>query len=300
MLAYNGDSLGTLLRNEDKPREVDRPWGLFTDFVSTLGNQKTTVNQTGYDFTIFGFNSGVDYRFRDDLMVGAGTGFYNTAASFKNSGGSGTVNSIPFYLYGTYYPGAFYMMGSLGYTLNLYDLERQISFGGINRTAKSSVDGSQLNVFGEAGYDITMQRVIVTPAVSLAYSQVWVGGFTESGAGSLDLQVDAQSADSLQSGVGARVSIPFKTGDTQVLPQLSAFYQHEFSNNSRGLDASLNQAGTSFTFRTNSPGRDFALLGAGVAVGLKQNLYLQANYNVEVGRTNYTAHNVYAGVRWEF
>ena len=97
-----------------------------------------------------------------------------------------------------------------------------------------------------------------------------------------------------------RLSRPFQSGHTLVLPQLYAFWQHEFANDSRGLNARLAQAGSTFAFQTDSPSRDFALLGAGVAVGLSQNLTLRATYNAEVGRGGYTPQVVSAGLRYEF
>ncbi len=243
LLAYNGVDLtgmGSALR---PPADSAGTWNVFTDFVSSFGRQDSTANLTGYTFTIFGFTTGADYRLRDDLVIGLGTGYYNTNASYKNSGGDAGINSIPFYAYGAYTPGSFYVMGSLGYTLNLYSLDRTIAFGGINRVATSSPNGNQLNASLETGYDFKVAQVTLTPAFSLYYSQAWVNGFTESGAGALDLNVNSQSADSLQTGVGMRLSRPFQSGTILILPQIYAFYQHEFANNSRGLDARLAQAG---------------------------------------------------------
>jgi fibronectin-binding autotransporter adhesin len=191
-------------------------------------------------------------------------------------------------------------MGSLGYTLNLYNLDRNIAFGAVNRVASGSPNGNQLNLSLESGYDFRVAGVTVTPAATLFYSQVWVGGFSESGAGSLNLHVDSQSANSVQTGVGLRLSRPFQSGQTLVLPQLYAFYQHEFANDSRGLDARLAQAGSTFAFQTDSPSRNFAVLGSGLALGLRKNLTLQANYNAEVGRGGYTPMMVSAGLRYEF
>ncbi len=300
MLAYNGGSLGSLLSGKGKQADRGNRWGIYADFVGTIGNQGSSANQTGYDYQIFGFNSGVDYRLRNDLIIGGRSGYYHTATSFRGSGGSAEVNSIPFYAYGLYSPGSFYVMGSVGYTLNLYGLNRDLSFGGLNRTAKSSVTGSQFNLSGETGYDVPLRGFIVTPAASLYYSKAWVGGYTEKGADSLKLRVNAQSADSVQTGIGVRVTRPFKVKNAQVLPQASAFYQHEFANHSRGLDARLPQTGSNFSYTTVSPRRDFAVLGAGVAVGFKKNLMAQVNYNAEVGRGNSTTHYVSAGLRWEF
>jgi fibronectin-binding autotransporter adhesin len=131
MLAYNGGSLGSLLSGKGKQANPGKRWGIFADFVGAIGNQGSSANQTGYDYQIFGFNSGVDYRLRPDLIIGAGSGYYHTATSFRGSGGSAEVNSIPFYAYGLYSPGSFYIMGSVGYTLNLYGLNRDLSFAGL-------------------------------------------------------------------------------------------------------------------------------------------------------------------------
>jgi outer membrane lipase/esterase len=300
MLAYNSADMGGLVRQTRPGSEGAGKWGLWTDFLSSFGSLDSTVNVTGYDFSIFGFNAGADYRFVEDLVLGFATGFTATNASFKGSGGKANVNSIPLYLYGAYTPGAFYVQGTLGYTINLYSLDRNIAFSGVSRVATSSVDGNQLNVALETGYDARVAQFIVTPAVTLNYSQAWVGSFTESGAGSLNLRVSSQSADSVQTGVGLRLSRPFQSGQTLILPQLYAFYQHEFAGDSRGLDARLAQTGSTFLFQTDSPSRDFALLGAGLALGLRKNLTFQATYNAEVGRSGYTPHVVSAGLRYEF
>ena len=87
----------------------------------------------------------------------------------------------------------FYTFGSLDYALNLFDLECQLSFGGLSRTAKSSPTGNQFNAYAEAGYDLSLGRLVATPVVSLAYSSLWLDSFTESGAGALG--DGSQSAD---------------------------------------------------------------------------------------------------------
>ena len=105
----------------------------------------------------------------------------------------------------------------------------------------------------------------MTPAATLFYSNAWVGGFTETGAGSLNLNVDSQSADSLQSGIGLRVSRPFKTGRPWCCPRFSPSTSMNLPMAAGGLNARLAQAGSTFVFQTDSPGRDFAVLGAGLA-----------------------------------
>jgi len=300
MLAYNGASLSNLFSARKEFAAPESRWGLFADGGAAFGNQKTSVNQTGYNFTLGGFTIGADYRLRDNLLVGLATGYSNTSSSFYGSGGNVNANTVPFNAFAAYFPGSLYAYGSLGYALNLYDLKRGINFGDLARTTSSSTTGNQFNLYGETGYDLRLSRFILTPAATLAYSALWVGGFTEQGAGALNLQVAAQKANSLQTGLGGRVTIPLKVGSVKVAPQGYAFYQHEFANGSRGLNASLSQGSSTFNFQTDVAKRNFAVVGANVTVGLTKNLYAQVNYNAEVGRGNYTAQNINAGLRYEF
>jgi outer membrane autotransporter protein len=84
------------------------------------------------------------------------------------------------------------------------------------------------------------------------------------------------------------------------VPQGYAFYQHEFSNGSRGLNANLSQGSSTFNFQTDAAKRNFAVVGTSVTAGLKKNLYAQVSYNAEVGRANATNQYVNAGLRYEF
>lgn len=100
--------------------------------------------------------------------------------------------------------------------------------------------------------------------------------------------------------MGLKVAAPLKRGPVTVVPQAYATYQHEFANASPGLNASLSQGGGAFTWRTDAPKRDFAVVGAKVDLMTGKGFQMGINYNAEVGRGGSTAHNVYGGVRWNF
>ncbi|MHB8068259.1 MAG: autotransporter outer membrane beta-barrel domain-containing protein [Desulfobaccales bacterium] len=300
MLAYNGGNLPGLFSAKKEFRAPESRWGLFADGGAAFGSQKSTVNQTGYDFTLGGFTAGGDYRVADNLLLGLATGYSHTAAGFRGSGGAVNANTWPLNAYAAYFPGSLYAFGSVGYALNLFDLERGLNFGGLSRAAKSSTTGHQFNAYGETGYDFRVWRYILTPAVTLAYSRIWVNSFSEEDTGALNLQVGSQSADSLQTGLGGRLTLPFKAGQVKVAPQVYAFYEHEFANGSRSLNAGLSQGGSTFSFQTDAARRNFAVVGGSLNLGLRENLWAQVNYNAEVGRGNYTAHFVNAGLRYEF
>jgi len=299
MLAFNSSNLAGLLTSK-KAAAPETKWGIYLDPSLILGSQESTVNRTGFNFNIAGFNAGADYRVHNDLLVGLATGYSHTGASFRGSGGGMQTNTWPLTAYAAYFPQSFYAYGSLGYALNLFTLQRQIGFGGLNRTATSSTTGNQLNAYGEAGYDLKVKPFIVTPVVSLTYSGIWVDSFTESGAGALSLKVFSQNAASVQTGVGAKVAAPLKRGPVTVVPQAYATYQHEFANGSRGLNASLSQVGSTFNFQTEAANKNFAVVGANVTILTEKNFRVQINYNTEMGRGTSSAHSVNAGLRWEF
>jgi outer membrane lipase/esterase len=300
MLAYNGASLANLFSSRKEFKAPESRWGLFADGGAAFGRQNSSTSQTGYNFSLGGLTLGGDYRLRDNLLVGLSTGYSNANSSFSGSGGSVTANTLPFNAYAAYFPGSLYAYGSMGYALNLYDLKRGINFGGLARTASSSTTGNQFNLYGETGYDLRLSRFILTPSATLGYSALWIGGFTEQGAGSLNLKVASQSAESLQTGLGGRLTVPLEAGSVTLVPQGYAFYQHEFANGSRSLNANLSQGSSALPFQTDAANRNFAVVGANVAVEIKKNLYAQVNYNAEVGRGNSTAQYVNAGLRYEF
>ena len=304
MVASSASSLAGLLTGQNNPNALEKPWGVYFDPGLVFGDQNSSADQTGFNFAMGGFTAGADYRVWQDLLLGLNTGYTYTSAGFNGSGGYVHGNTWPLNAYAAYLPKPFYAYGSLGYALNLYNLQRDISFGGLSRAADSSTTGNQLNAYGETGYDIKVNPVVLTPAVTLSFSKLWIGGFTESGAGALDLTVGSQNAQSLQTGVGGKIAVPMQRDTVTWTPQAYAFYQHEFSDSSRLIDARLSQTGTAFNYLTDDfsgqPHRNFAVVGADVTVATQKNLKVQLDYNAEVGRGNYIAHYVSAGLRWEF
>ena len=266
-----------------------------------LGSQSSSSRQTGFGFTMAGFTAGADYRFQERFLVGLATGYGHTGAGFKGSGGGSVENHTwPLAAYAAYLPESFYAFGSLGYALNLFHVDRQIAVGTIARKPGGNTAGHQFNAYGEAGYDLKPGRLVLTPMATLAYSRLWINGFNEGGGGSLSLKVNPQQADSLQTGVGAKLAAPLKGKGVALVPQIYATYQHEFADNTRNLDARLSQGGNTFTFRTDQRGHDFAVVGAGATFFGGKNFSLQVGYNAELGRAKYTAHTVNSALRYEF
>lgn len=280
-------------------------WSLFVDPSGFAGTRSTTMDRTGYDLSGEGFTMGMDRKVADNLLVGLATGYTHATASFSGSGGSADLDLVPISLYAAYMPQSFYIFGTAGYALNLYDLDRLISFsspgGSVSRAASSSPMGNLFNFYGEAGYDVKFKPLVVTPIVSMGYSHLGIDSFTESGAGSLDLNVSSQSIDSAQSGVGVRIAAPAASDLMKAVPQVFATWQHEFCDGKQDINASLiNTPGAStFGWETEGGNRNFANVGGDLSMFVRKDLSVHFSYNAEVGGGDIT-HIFSAGLRWQF
>jgi outer membrane autotransporter protein len=275
-------------------------WGIYLEPMANWGSLQPTTNMVGYRYKNFGFTLGADYWIMDNWLLGVNTGYSKTLTDIGGTGGGINANSIPFNAYTAFFLQGFYVNATSGYTYNNYDMERNIAFGTINRTAQANTSGNQFQAAAETGYDFKVGKAIVGPTVSLQYATLTTAGFTESNAGALSLKVGSQTADSLQTGVGARASYRAKVGNVNVKPQLAVVWQHEFSDNTRGVNARLAQGSSTMNFRTDKIGQDFAVVSFDLPAQVTKNLVGYVGYTAEVGRDKSSNQGVNLGLRYEF
>jgi autotransporter-associated beta strand protein len=279
---------------------VNHRWGIYLEPMANWGNLRPSANMVGYRYKNFGFTLGADYWVTNNWLVGINTGYSKTLTGIGGTGGDINANVIPFNAYSAFFVKGFYVNGTLGYTLSTYDMERNVAFGTINRTAKANTSGNQFQAAAETGYDFKVGNAIVGPTVSLQYATQTTVGFTESNAGALSLRVDSQTADSLQTGIGARASYRAKVGNVTVKPQVAVVWQHEFSNNTRGVNARLAQGSTTMNWRTDKIGQDFAVVSFDLPARVSKNLVAHVGYTAEVGRSKSSNQGINLGLRYEF
>jgi len=81
------------------------------------------------------------------------------------------------------------------------------------------------------------------PVASLSWSRYERGSFTESGAGGISLDIDGETLDSLQGGLGLRAHSRFAvTESTDFSPEFFATWLHEFGDVERELRARFSGA----------------------------------------------------------
>lgn len=279
----------------------DNKWGVWVQGNGMFGKISNVSQLPNSNFESGGVFVGADYQWNEHITTGLFLGYQGTYSKYTN-GGLNKINTGLFGGYVTYESGGFYSDAILTGGYSNYSTRRSIDFSVIDRTATGNFDGIQLSTYLDVGYDWKIGNFTLGPILAGQYTYVGLSPFTEQGAGSLNLQVDQQNINSLRSSVGGRVAYTWNVSKkVSLIPELRMFWQHEFLENSRNMDASLDSGNVAgFGFNTSAPERDSVFAGAGVIAQLGSDWSASCYYNVDFGRQNYFAQMVSVGLEWRF
>ena len=261
-------------------------------------DQDGDINYRGYNYDSTGLNVGLDKAVSDRLTMGVTLGLGRASAETSDRRGEINGDSSQFGIYGTWNESAFYVDGSLMYAVNDYLSYRHLPTFGL--TARGDYRGRDYGMYIGGGYTMVRGSWNLIPTASLQYGYHREEGFTETGAGGLNLVVDTSSADSLVSKLGVRVNRLFRvTRDVGITPEMTLQWGHEFGDRDQQATARFAGAPGAFTVSGVTAKRDSAFLGVGVTTTVQESLSLFVSYEGEY-RSDFDAHNWQAGLRFEF
>lgn len=283
------------------PINTDPRWAMWVQGNGIFGRSTSVSDVPNYRSQSGGFLGGADYRWSENFSTGIYAGYQGTYSRYSG-GSSSTINSALFGLYATYQTGGFYMDAIIGGAYNNYNNSRSIEFSTIDRTARSEAESGQFSAYLDAGYDWKVGGFTFGPILSGQYTYTGFAPFDESGAGSLDLAVGRQNANSIRSNVGGRIAYTWNVAENiTIIPEGRLFWQHEYLNGPRNIDATLDGgSGPSFGFETSAPGRDSVFAGAGVSANFGERWMTSFYYNADFGRQDFTNHIISANLTFKF
>lgn len=290
------DAKGVIVQRTSSPvmQEGNR-WNIYVEGSGGSATVDGSDGINGYDFDTFGTSLGADYRVNNHLTVGILGNYANSEASLAN-GGNIEADGYRAAVYATVYQDGFYMDALLGGGYNSYDTKRSAFLG----YAEASPEGSEVNALLNGGYDMHQGNWTFGVMTSVAYTEVFLDEFRETGSFA-PLAYDDQSQQSLRSNLGARIAYTIPVGGITVTPQVRASWQHEFLDSTQAIRSQFSTGSSPF-FTVNGPeiGKDSALLSAGVNVQFSPVLSVYAYYDGQLGRTNYSSNNFTVGLKYEF
>jgi outer membrane lipase/esterase len=273
--------------------------GVFINGDVNFGDKESRATKPGFDFTTTGVTAGVDYRVTNNFALGVAVGYVNNSTDLNNNLGNIDIDGYNVSAYGNYVQNNFYTDAVVSYGWNNYDIQRTIAVG--NRTATASPDGNQLSVDVNSGYNFKSGNFSIGPAVGVRYARINIDGYTEKDAGSLNMVVQDQDADSVVLSAGAQASVAIKAGTSEVIPYVRASYERELADDRREIVTELvTQPGIPMRTITNKPDRDYLKLGAGTQVVFSEKVSGVIEYQAIVGRKDYSDQAVRAEIRYQF
>jgi outer membrane autotransporter protein len=271
-----------------------------------LGSRSTTDSDgaaPGHSRDSGGALVGADRRLAPGLTAGIALGFLR--GTIDGDGGTGEVRLDSYQLsaYGLYIAPTQaatrpFLDATIGTGLSRYDSRRTIAFGTLSRGARGDADGTDVTMEAGVGVATRLHDVDIQPRAYLRWDRIARDGFTETGAGSLNLAVESTSADAVRAGIGVSAGRSFILPDGLVLrPEARLGYGREMQD---GLGQSTHRlGGVAFGVETARTGRDMATAGLGLTALRGERFAMVADYDAaQSDRT--TEHVLTVGMRWSW
>jgi len=274
-------------------------WGVWTQGFGAFMNQAAAGSSNGYTANIWGGSLGFDRLVYKNVLVGLSGSYARNNIRTEDVSTNTNADSYQGNLYGNLARDAYYLNGILSYAYNRYDASRHIVFGTTNRIATSNYGGQQYSAYVEGGYGVKKSGFDITPLLSLQYMRLNINDYSESGADSLNLNVNAQRYNMFQSGLGAKLAYPIAGKDLRFIPEVHAKWFYDFVGDPQQAASTFTGGGASFATQGIDPAKSSYNLGAMLTIITTRNVTLTLNYDFDM-KTDFYSHNGYFNLRYVF
>jgi len=241
-------------------------WGsAYGGTASVDGNAAIGSHNTSSQ--VYGFASGVDYRFAPDAMVGFALAGGGTRWDLDQGLGNGRSDVFQIGVYGTKYSGPAYLSGALGYAWHDVTTNRTVTVSG-NDVLSGNFHANWFGGRIEGGYRYAMPAVAVTPYAAAQVQTINMPSYAEnatSGSSQFALTYASQTTTTTRTELGASFDKNYALNNGASLLVFSrAAWAHDFNNNYANATALFQSLpGSSFVVNGATPAADSALVTAG-------------------------------------
>ncbi|MEL6780833.1 MAG: autotransporter outer membrane beta-barrel domain-containing protein [Pseudomonadota bacterium] len=294
------------------------------------GDQDTTSQELGFDQEGWWIAGGLDYQFSDTLIAGAAISYVDGTADFDSIGGvqsGGSMNSESWSVsaYGSLLAteklelNGLVSFGQADFrnkrNISVVDRNGDANGGGgqsdqdnlatINRTAVSDSEADTIQLTVGGSYALYQEGgVSFTPTAELSYYNADIDGFSETGAGGLNLTYDSQEVDSLRASVGAIWQNAINTDWGVFVPYARGAAVFELQDDEQSVRARYTAAqrvsDSSFTITTNPADESSFDIAVGASAIMPGGFSAFAEYTTVLGLDNVSHQGIALGLRMEF
>ena len=276
-------------------------WGAWASALGGLGSVAGNGNSSTLIYNFGGAAAGIDYRVDPRFLIGLSAGYAAGNQWVDSFMGRGWTDTVSVIAYGSFTNAGFYADALAGYAYSGNQMQRQIQFPGLQRTANGSTGANQFLGQIETGYRIGLfapAAASLTPFARLQGSTVTQNALSEWGANSLSLNVAQQTTNSLRTVFGADLAGVIPLGSERSLAlDLRLGWLHEYADVGRPITAAFAGApSNAFTVYGATPQRDAAVIGFLASTTLTEASQVYLRYQGEVG-SGFDNHTLNVGVR---
>ncbi len=279
------------------------------------GDRDDTSSSDGFDFDSYNITFGLDYKLRDDIVLGAAVNYYDIDSDFDKSatvsGGGIDADGWGASIYGTWYRDNFYFDAIVGYAQSDYDVKRSIfipnnNLGGasITENAKASPESTDFTFGIGTGYNINRGALDWGPYFRATYTNVDMDSYQESGAeaSGLNLRVNGEEWESLTTVLGVQFSYALSRDFGVLLPNARIGWVHQFEDDAVEIKAVYveDPRKNVLRARTDEADENYAELSVGFSAVFSSGAQAFFNYETLLGFDDLSTHLFTVGVRAEF
>lgn len=180
-------------------------------------NEWTTWLETGYSYTNIHGNTahnlnfdsyqitgGIQKTFCEDLTFGLAGSYEYDSIKYRN--GKANRNSAFASIYGLYRPNAFYGLFDLAYGCASNRLKRSIEVGNLKYKASSKPNFNIFTFYGEAGFDLNTDCVLIQPFLGIQVGKNWRGHINENHSSGWGLKINKRDWSTTSSRLGLHLT----------------------------------------------------------------------------------------------
>jgi outer membrane lipase/esterase len=205
---------------------------------------------------------GGDIKVNANLLVGVAFNYTEDKGDFGGGTGGYKLRETSMTAYAGYEINRFWVAGTLGAgNLDYKDVHRNIQLGALDRRESGSTNGSHITYSALGGYWFAYKTLLHGPWARVAWQDISVHGFSESGSDSTALSFGEQKRKSLISSLGWHV-----TGQLgAVRPYARVTWEHESKDDDRTVSATPVGLSTTYAMPVIKPDNSYANFVLGLA-----------------------------------